>query len=120
MASGQDDDAGIDFELYRYTPSLAAAVIFIVLFAIPRLCIYIKSSGHIAVQIIGYVCRALAHDDKESIPLYSVGTIIILLGPPLYVSSIYMTLGRLIRHLDVEHLSLVSVKWLTKIFATGE
>ncbi|PIG86334.1 hypothetical protein AARAC_011590, partial [Aspergillus arachidicola] len=108
-----DNDAGIDFELYRYTPSLAAAVIFIVLFAIPRL------FGGV-FQIIGYVCRALAHDDKESIPLYSVGTIIILLGPPLYASSIYMTLGRLIRHLDVEHLSLVSVKWLTKIFVTGE
>lgn len=72
------------------------------------------------VQIIGYICRALAHNDKESIPIYSVGTIMILLGPPLYAASIYMTLGRLIRHLEAESLSVVPVKWLTKIFVIGD
>lgn len=29
-----NDDGGIDFKLYRYTPSLVAAVLFIVLFAL--------------------------------------------------------------------------------------
>jgi hypothetical protein len=72
------------------------------------------------VQIIGYLCRALAHSNKENIPIYSVGTIMILLAPPLYAASIYMTLGRLIMHLDAERLSLVPVKWLTTIFVTGD
>ena len=44
----------------------------------------------------------------------------ILLAPPLYAASIYMTLGRLIVHLDAENLSLVPVKWLTAIFVTGD
>lgn len=44
----------------------------------------------------------------------------ILLAPPLYAASIYMTLGRLIRHLKAESLSLIPVKWLTSIFVTGD
>ncbi|CAP93844.1 hypothetical protein E8E15_009000 [Penicillium rubens] len=121
----------VDFELYRYTPSLVAAIIFIVLFALATayhlyqvvrtrfwyFTIFVLGG---AFQIIGYICRALAHNDKENIPLYSVGTIMILLAPPLYAASIYMTLGRLIVHLDAENLSLVPVKWLTAIFVTGD
>ncbi|KAJ5099241.1 hypothetical protein N7532_006242 [Penicillium argentinense] len=120
-----------DFKLYRYTPSLVAAIIFLVLFVfltfyhlyqvVRTRCWYFTVfvvGG--TFQIIGYICRALAHDDKESIPIYSVGTIMILLAPPLYAASIYMTLGRLIMHLDAEGLSMVPVKWLTAIFVTGD
>lgn len=74
----------------------------------------------ITVQIIGYICRALAHNNKENIPLYSISTIMILLAPPLYAASIYMTLGRLIVHLNAEKLSMVPVKWLTIIFVSGD
>ena len=62
----------------------------------------------------------LAHSDKENVPIYAVQTLMILLAPPLYAASIYMTLGRLIRHLNAERLSLVPVKWLTRIFVTGD
>lgn len=74
----------------------------------------------VSVQIIGYICRALAHDDKNSVPIYSIQTIMILLAPPLYAASIYMTLGRLILYLDVESLSPIPTKWLTAIFVTGD
>lgn len=47
-------------------------------------------------------------------------TILILLAPPLYAASIYMVLGRLIAYLRAESLSMVSVKWMTKIFVTGD
>ncbi|OJJ83729.1 RTA1 domain-containing protein [Aspergillus glaucus CBS 516.65] len=121
----------IDFKLYRYTPSLVAAIIFIVLFVLMTFyhlyqvvrtrswyfTIFVVGG---AFQIIGYICRALAHNDKENISLYSVGTIMILLAPPLYAASIYMTLGRLIVHLGAESLSVVPVKWLTTIFVTGD
>lgn len=76
--------------------------------------------AHGAVQIIGYICRILAHDDNKSIPIYSVQTILILLAPPLYAASIYMTLGRLIRYLGAESQSLIPTKWLTKIFLVGD
>ncbi|KAJ5835682.1 hypothetical protein N7447_001708 [Penicillium robsamsonii] len=126
-----NEDQGVDFKLYRYTPSLVAAIIFIVLFVLATayhlyqvvrtrfwyFTIFVVGG---AFQIIGYICRALAHNDKENIPIYSVGTIMILLAPPLYAASIYMTLGRLVVHLDAESLSLVPVKWLTAIFVTGD
>lgn len=62
----------------------------------------------------------LAHYDKESVPVYSVSTIMVLLAPPLYAASIYMTLGRLVTYLDAESLSVVPVRWLTAIFVTGD
>jgi hypothetical protein len=73
-----------------------------------------------SVQIIGYICRTLAHNNKESVPIYSVQTILILLAPPLYATSIYMVLGRLVVYLQAERLSMVSVKWMMKIFVTGD
>ncbi|KAH8434362.1 RTA1 domain-containing protein [Aspergillus melleus] len=121
----------IDFQLYRYTPSLAAAILFIVLFVlitayhlyqvIRAKCWYflIFVVGGV-FQIIGYICRVLAHSDKENVPIYAIQTLMILLAPPLYAASIYMTLGRLIRYLNAEHLSVVPVKWLTRIFVTGD
>jgi hypothetical protein len=72
-----------------------------------------------SVQIIGYICRILAYNHKESVPIYSVQTILILLAPPLYTTSIYIVLGRLITYLQAERLSLVLVRWMTKIFITG-
>lgn len=44
----------------------------------------------------------------------------ILLAPPLYAASIYMTLGRLVGYLNAEYLSVVPVRWLTPIFVTGD
>ncbi|KAF4762588.1 hypothetical protein N7455_001066 [Penicillium solitum] len=121
----------VDFKLYRYTPSLVAAILFTVLFVLAtfyhlyqvvrtRTWYFIVFVIGGVFQIIGYICRALAHNNKENIPLYSISTIMILLAPPLYAASIYMTLGRLIVHLDAEKLSMVPVKWLTIIFVSGD
>lgn len=43
-----------------------------------------------------------------------------LLAPTLYAASIYMVLGRLVGYLNAESLSLVPVKWMTKIFVAGD
>ncbi|PVH86716.1 hypothetical protein DL98DRAFT_582662 [Cadophora sp. DSE1049] len=121
-----------EFKLYRYTPSRIAAAIFVVLFAL-------TTAGHMfqlikrktwyfipfvlggCFQVIGYVGRVLAHNNnKESVPIYSLQTILILLAPALYAASIYMVLARLIVTLDAQHLSLVPVKWMTKIFIVGD
>ncbi|KOC09222.1 RTA1 like protein [Aspergillus flavus AF70] len=120
-----------EFKLYRYTPSLGAAILFLVLFALITLyhlyqVIRLRSWYFLVFviggvfQIIGYICRTLAHNDTNSIPIYSVQTIMILLAPPLYAASIYMTLGRLIRYLDAEALSIVPIRWLTLIFVIGD
>lgn len=72
------------------------------------------------VQIIGYIARALSHSNTKSVPIYSIQTILILLAPPLYAASIYMVLGRLISHLRAESYSMVPLKWMTRIFVTGD
>lgn len=45
---------------------------------------------------------------------------LILVAPPLFAASIYMTLGRLILHLDAESASLLRVKYIAKIFVVGD
>ncbi|KAK4863036.1 hypothetical protein LT330_010618 [Penicillium expansum] len=121
----------VDFQLYRYIPSVAAAVIFIVLFVLTTLYhIYqlTKSRSWYFIafvlggifQIIGYIARALAHTNIKSVPIYSIQTILILLAPPLYAASIYMVLGRLITHLRAESYSMVPLRWMTRIFVTGD
>ncbi|KAK9851440.1 hypothetical protein MYU51_009747 [Penicillium brevicompactum] len=121
----------IDFQLYRYTPSLPAAVIFIVLFVLTTAChVYqiIKCRAWYftafvlggVFQIIGYIARAKAHSNTKSVPIYSIQTILILLAPPLYAASIYMVLGRLVVHLRAESFCIVPLKWMTGIFVTGD
>ncbi|KAJ4986677.1 RTA1 like protein [Stagonosporopsis vannaccii] len=46
-------------------------------------------------------------------------TLLLLLGPALYATRIYMILGRLILLTGGEQYSLVRRTWLTKIFVTG-
>ncbi|KAL5338328.1 RTA1 like protein [Aspergillus crustosus] len=70
-------------------------------------------------QIIGYIGRALAHDNTTTMGPYIVSNIFILLSPTLFAASIYMTLGRIIRAVGGEHLSVIRVSRLTKTFVFG-
>jgi hypothetical protein len=45
---------------------------------------------------------------------------LILIAPAFLAASIYMTLGRIIFMLNGENFSLIRLKWLTKIFVTGD
>ncbi|KAJ5771692.1 hypothetical protein N7520_002221 [Penicillium odoratum] len=117
--------------LYGYDPSIAAALIFVILFAgttsyhiwqlTKAQCWYFIPFviGGI-FQIIGYVSRIIAHNNLSSVTIYAIQTIMILLAPTLYAASVYMILGRLVRYLHAEKLSLVPVKWMTKIFVAGD
>lgn len=51
---------------------------------------------------------------------YIVANMFILLSPTLFAASIYMTLGRLIRRVGGEHLSIIRVSRLTKTFVWGD
>lgn len=46
--------------------------------------------------------------------------ILILVAPALYAASIYMILGRLIKAIHAEKMSVVPVKWMTKVFVIGD
>jgi hypothetical protein len=51
---------------------------------------------------------------------YMLTNIFTLLGPTLFAASIYMTLGRLIRTVRAEHLSVIKITRLTKTFVWGD
>lgn len=60
--SSSDSGTGIDFQLYRYTPSLAAAILFLVLFVlITAYHIYQvirMRSWYMLVFVTGGVCKS--------------------------------------------------------------
>ncbi|KAH6974764.1 RTA1 like protein-domain-containing protein [Ilyonectria destructans] len=133
MASSQgtEVDSGFDFKLYRYTPSLAAAIASVAVFAVLtvlhtwrllRARAFYFSAFTIGglFQTIGYCGRIWSHYDTLAIGGFVVQAILILVAPALYAASIYMILGRLIRTLRAEHLSLIPVNWVTRIFVTGD
>ncbi|KAK3332840.1 RTA1 like protein-domain-containing protein [Cercophora scortea] len=120
-------------DYYKYDPSLAGNIIYIVLFSI-------VSVGHIFLMIrsktwyfipfilgclfeaIGFVGRAIGATQTPdwTLPPFIMQTLLILLGPALYAASIYMVLARLIRLLDAHQYSLVRTSWLTSIFVAGD
>jgi hypothetical protein len=129
MASS--DTAGYDFKLYRYDPSLPAAIIATIVFAVLTSIHFWRLKTARALyftpfliggifQTIGYCGRIWSHFDPETIGGFVMQAILILVAPALFAASIYMILGRLIRALGAEHLSLIPIKWVTKIFVTGD
>ncbi|KAM0437896.1 hypothetical protein ACHAPT_002261 [Fusarium lateritium] len=133
MASteGIGANPGFDFRLYRYTPSLAAAIasaaVFSLLTALHTWRLLRARAFYFSAftigglfQTIGYCGRIWSHFDNLAIGGFVIQAILILVAPALYAASIYMILGRLIRSLRAEHLSLIRVKWVTRIFVTGD
>ncbi|KAJ5938862.1 hypothetical protein N7466_001996 [Penicillium verhagenii] len=121
------------YVLYNYTPSLAAAVIFVLLF-------FTLTLGHIFLackhklkfliafivggffESIGYAARAVnAHTAPNYATMpYALQSLFILLGPSLFAASIYMILGRIIRLTDGDSRSMIRGTRLTKIFVSGD
>ncbi|KAI5843392.1 RTA-like protein, partial [Morchella snyderi] len=116
---------------YHYTPSLVAAALFTLLFAISTLLhayqlIRTRTWSFIPLliggifEVIGYTGRVQSHYDTEALGPYIMQTLLLLVAPALFAASIYMILGRLIALLDGEKQSLIRLKWLTKIFVAGD
>lgn len=51
---------------------------------------------------------------------YVIETLLLLVVPPLYAATMYMTLGRIIISVDGEAYSLIKKKWLAKSFVTSD
>lgn len=154
--STNSSDGGTDFVLYRYNPSIPAAVVFIAVFLIATIlhCIQLwryrtyffvpfiigllceccpdfqsilesarktnTNTPYAIVECAGYTARIFSHFDNEALGPYIVQTMLILVAPPLFAASIYMTLGRVIVALNCHELSIVPVRYLTKIFVVGD
>ncbi|KAM0326928.1 hypothetical protein ACHAQA_006048 [Verticillium albo-atrum] len=71
-------------------------------------------------QIIGYAARAVTREKTEQLMPFVIQSTLILVSPALFAASVYMVLGRIIRSVRGESLSVVPVRWLTKIFVLGD
>ncbi|EXJ91075.1 hypothetical protein A1O1_04182 [Capronia coronata CBS 617.96] len=116
---------------YDYVPSLAAAVIFVVVFALLSLyhlyllvekrvwfCVPLLVGG--VFEVVGFTGRAVGHSDGTSLPPYILQALLILLAPILFAASTYMLLGRIMRQTGAESYSVIRVNWLTKVFVVGD
>jgi hypothetical protein len=72
------------------------------------------------VEVIGYCARAAAGSRTDSLLPYVLQYNMILLPPALFAATIYMILGRIILLTEATHLSIVSPRWLTAIFVSGD
>ncbi|KAF5614603.1 RTM1-like protein [Fusarium sp. NRRL 25303] len=112
---------------YHYDPSLAAAIIFIILFSATTILHFFQmiqtrtwfflafSLGGI-FEIIGYIGRTV----PETLGAYVVQSIFLLVAPALFAASIYMELGRIVDLVDGDHYLYVRRRWLTRIFVIGD
>ncbi|KAA8895871.1 RTA1 like protein-domain-containing protein [Sphaerosporella brunnea] len=116
---------------YHYIPSLAAALIFAVLFAITtffhlyqlvrtRTWYFLPMVVGGTMEAIGYVARIMGHSNQSSLPPYIVQALLLLIAPALFAASIYMILGRLITRINATSYSPISTRWLTKLFVCGD
>ncbi|KAJ5471327.1 hypothetical protein N7530_008684 [Penicillium desertorum] len=118
---------------YHYNPSAAAAIIFVVLFGLTTLVhIFqmIRSRSWFFIpfiiggifEAVGYIGRYLSSQETPNwttIP-YVIQSVLLLLAPAFFAASIYMILGRSIISTGHDSLSIIRVKWLTKIFVCGD
>lgn len=51
---------------------------------------------------------------------FVIQSTLILVSPALFAASVYMVLGRVIRSVSAEMLSIVPIRWLTTIFVCGD
>ncbi|CAK1362649.1 unnamed protein product [Cercospora beticola] len=119
------------FVFYRYHPSLAAAIIFAIVFSITvglHVVQCIRSRTWYLIpfliggfcEIVGYIGRAISSQDQWALGPYIMQTMTLLIAPAFCAASIYMTLGRIILATNGERFSIVRKQWLTKIFVTGD
>ncbi|KAJ4982673.1 RTA1 domain-containing protein [Stagonosporopsis vannaccii] len=116
---------------YEYVPSVAAAVVFVVLFIIlafyhlfrtfrTRTWFCIPFSVGAILEIIGYLCRALGNNKPNALLPYIIQSLFILLAPILFAASVYMFLARIILATNTVHYSIIRITRITKIFVGGD
>ncbi|KAG9252371.1 RTA1 like protein-domain-containing protein [Emericellopsis atlantica] len=119
------------YYLWQYIPNTAAAALFTALFALGTAVVVwrmIRSRAWFCtvfiigaiLEIGGYAARAVSKNKTDELIPYVIQSTFILVAPALFAASVYMSLGRIIRSIGAESLSIIPVKWLTKIFVCGD
>ncbi|KAI4652071.1 hypothetical protein J4E93_002268 [Alternaria ventricosa] len=120
-----------DWEMYRYVPSMAGAIVCLVVFFVMALLHsyqFLKSRNRIIVFVVigalcevgGYGARIASHFDNQAWGPYITQGVLTLVGPLWFAATIYMMLGRTIRLAGGEDVSLIPARWYTRIFVTAD
>ncbi|OKL58806.1 hypothetical protein UA08_05739 [Talaromyces atroroseus] len=118
---------GTQIIFFEYRPSEPAGYAFMVLFALAVLahlvylfvlrawfCIPMILGG--IGELFGYYGRARASDNPNLVGPWIQQNMLIFVSPPFLAATVYMSLGRMITALDAKEHSLISPRWLTKIY----
>ncbi|KAI0892754.1 RTA1-domain-containing protein [Annulohypoxylon nitens] len=118
---------GTQIVFYQYRPSKTAGFAFMALFALATL-------GHLIyffwlrawffvpfllggiAELFGYYARAMAHDEPIVVKWFILQNLLILAGAPFLAASVYMSLGRIATVLDARHHSILSLRWMTRLY----
>ena len=128
------DTAVSDFKYFYYEPSIAAAIVFIVLFGLATLAHLFQMFktrtwfmlpfviGAI-FETVGYIGRAICATESPgpySQAPYIVQAVLLLVAPALFAASIYMELARIVHMVEADRALFIRRTWLTKIFVAGD
>ncbi|KAG5793113.1 hypothetical protein H9Q69_007851 [Fusarium xylarioides] len=115
------------FDLYPYNPSQGPAYAFLGLFEAAGIAHFIMMfpyrSAFPIPMIIGcgmeataYWFRSRSHDKLRQTLPFLIQNLLVLVAPPFLAATIYMSLGRITRALKAQEASLISLRWITKLF----
>ncbi|KAH8698919.1 RTA1 like protein-domain-containing protein [Talaromyces proteolyticus] len=118
-------------EFYPYNPSAPAGYAFMAIFGVLTIVHFVLMFPFRAAYFIplvlggicetfGYYGRAWSHNNRTKIGSWALQEMLILCAPALVAATIYMTLARVIRACDAEHMSSIRTKWLTFIFVLND
>lgn len=146
MSNSTDTPKGYaPFDLYPYNPAQPPAFAFLALFGIASVTHFILMFPYRAafpipmiigsgskqspaeeapphqltlapVECVAYWFRSRSHDNlRETLP-FLLQNLLMLVAPPFLAATLYMSLSRITRALRAEELSLISLRWVTKLF----
>ncbi|KAJ4251541.1 hypothetical protein NW762_011530 [Fusarium torreyae] len=118
---------GTQIVFYEYLPNKPAALSFVVLFGLTTFAhlvfIFVLRAWFFIPFILGGICeifgyhgRSRSHDDPNTAGPFIQQNVLLLAGTPFLAATIYMSLRRVAAALDSEHLSFISLRWMTKLY----
>ncbi|KAE9574005.1 hypothetical protein CGMCC3_g10020 [Colletotrichum fructicola] len=120
--------------LFAYAPSMAAAAFFTSAFGLSAVlhlgqAVYFKTWCMIPLVVgaffetVGYIMRCLSASEDFgcwSLPPFIIHSILVLVAPAVIAASVYMLLEKIIRLAEGDSYSILSPRWITRIFVAGD
>ncbi|KAF4499364.1 hypothetical protein FAGAP_4452, partial [Fusarium agapanthi] len=103
------------FDLYPYNPSQGPAYAFLGLFGAAGHC-PLHYDVPLSISLPDPHGNRVRHGGRRTLP-FLIQNLLVLVAPPFLTATIYMSLGgRITRALKAPEASLISLRWITKLF----